>query len=293
MTSAAMPVVPGALAGWVDQSRLASRPAAMITARAAMHAAVRSAQWKPASARRRIGIAVPSLDCLRRHPIRMTAGSMAAVTVLVVTMGWNAGPGSPLHPVQLVREDASLVLASPNHAVDLRLDYAEARLRDAAAGSDPRDNLSEAAALLGAARQDLPANRTDPLWLRWSHDEGVLGTLLGATASPAPSADSSGSGRGHDGLRSQDGSGGREGGGRKTDGGGGAAPGVGAPAPPVDDRSGGGGSSGDGGSGSGKQPVPLASTPPVDGGGGGPSGKDGGSSTPDPSPSGGGGRDGN
>jgi hypothetical protein len=255
----------------------------MASARAAMHAAVRTAPDATSSPRRRFTITVPRLDGLLRHPVRLTAASMAAVTALVVAVGWDAGPGSPLHSIQLARQDASLVLAGGAQAVDLRLQYAEARLRDAANGGDSHDNLEEAASLLAAARQDLPANHADPLWLRWSHDEAVLAALLAGPASPGRAGDSSRTGRGGGNGQSAPSGGGDQ---RGGDGGSGSgsgsggneragSPAGGVPSPSADDH---------GGSGSGTQAVPVAPTPSSDGGGGG-SGNGGGTPTPDPSAS--------
>jgi hypothetical protein len=279
MNSARVLMVPVGLAAWADQSRLASRPAAMASARAAMHAAVRTAAAATSSPRRRFRITVPRLDGLLRHPVRLTAASMAAATALVVAVGWDAGPGSPLHSIQLARQDASLVLAGGTQAVDLRLQYAEARLRDAADGSDSRDNLEEAASLLAAARQGLPANHADPLWLRWSRDEAALGALLAGPASPGRDSGSSSHGRDNGNPAPSGGGDQRGGDGGSGSGGGNDRAGSsagGAPSPSADDHG--------GGSGSGKQAAPVAPSAASDGGGGG-SGKGGGSPTPNPSAS--------
>jgi hypothetical protein len=258
MSAAAMPTVPSELAAWARESRLASRPAMMFSARAAMHEAARMAAAAPVGTGRRFRVGRPNLESLRRHPVRLTFGSMAAAAVLVVASGWNAGPGSPLHPVQLAREDASLALAGSSQAVSLRLDYAEARLRDASAASDRSDNLAEAAALLNAARQALPASHADPLWQRWSHDESLL------VAARAPSPPTPANLPGHDdGQSGPGGSDDRSGGGPQGTDGGGGGPSTGDVATPSSADGGGGGSD------PGQQSPPAGSTPASDGGGGG------------------------
>jgi hypothetical protein len=279
MTSAGVPV---GLAVWAHHSRLASRPAAMAGARAAMHTAVRTASAPASSHSRRFRLARPRLSGLLTDRIRLTTASMAAAGALVIGAGWDAGPGSPLHSIQLARQDASLVLASGTQAVDLRLQYAETRLRSAAAGSDRVDNLAEAASLLSAARQDLPASHTGPGWLRWSHDESVLAGLVAAASAPASSEGSAGGGRGSDDGQvnandpGEHRGGGNDGGaGRGT---GGGSPPLGGPSPSGDD--------GGGVSGSGRAPAPVVPAISNDGGGG--SRGDGGPSTPDPSPTPGG-----
>jgi hypothetical protein len=138
--------------------------------------------------------------------------------VVILTLGWNAGPGTPLHSIQLARQDASLVLASSTQALDLRLQYAEARLQAAAAGSDRHDNLEEAASLLTAAQSELPASHTDPLWQRWSRDEEILAALLTSPGIHGSSTDTSGQGGGHDGSALPNGSSGSgNGGGHGSD----------------------------------------------------------------------------
>jgi hypothetical protein len=280
MSTAYIPNLPTGFEAWVQQSRVASCPAAMVSARAAMHSAVRSTP-AAASSRRRFRVAVLRLDALIRHPLRLTAGSIAAAAAVILALGWNAGPGTPLHSIQLARQDASLVLASSTQALDLRLQYAEARLQAAAAGSDRHDNLEEAASLLTAALSELPASHTDPLWQRWSRDEGILAALLTSPGTPGPSTDTSGQGGGHDGSvlpNGSSGSGNGGGHGRDDSSGGSVAGSAASPSP--DDHG--------GGSGSGGQPALIAPSQSSDGGGG-DQGGGGGSSSPDPSGGGGGG----
>ncbi len=286
MTAAMTPAVPGGLAAWADRARVGPRPEAMTAARAAMHAVRLQTKTAPALHRRRFRVVLPRLDGLRRHPLALTAGSVAAAAALVVTAGWNAGPGSPLHTVQLAREDASLVFASVTQAGELRLDYAEARLRDAASGTDRRDNLEEAAALLNAVRPDLPMDHNDPLWLRWSHDESVLGALRAVPQSTAPSTGPPASGRGHDdGATAPNGSddGGAVSGQSGDGGGGGTSSGDRGSSSMVPD---GGNSSG---SGSGESPAAAPTSDEGVDGRGGRGGSGGGPSTAPPAPSGDGG----
>jgi hypothetical protein len=275
MSTAYIPNLPTGFEAWVQQSRVASRPAAMVSARAAMHSALRSVPAATVSSRRRFRVAALRLDALIRHPLRLTSGSIAAAAAVLLTLGWNAGPGTPLHSIQLARQDASLVLANSTQALDLRLQYAEARLQAAAAGSDRHDNLEEAASLLTAAQADLPASHTDPLWQRWSRDEGILAALQTVPGTPGPSTDTSGQRGGHDGSALPNGSSGSgDGGGHGSDDtSGGSVPGS-AAAPSPDNHG--------GGSGSGEQQAQIAPQPSSDGGGGSRS------SSPDPSGGGGG-----
>jgi hypothetical protein len=272
MTTSDTPMAPAGLAAWANQSRIATRPAAMTSARAAMHSARVAAADVKSSPVGRLRVGLPRLGVLLQPRARLTAGALAGAAAVVVAVGWNAGPSSPLHAIQLARQDVSVALAGGTQGVDLRLQYAEARLRDAAAGIDRHDNLEEAASLLGAARQGLPAIHTDALWLRWSHDESVLASLLVA---PAPSTDRSGSGR-HDGAPSAStGSAapGRGRDGRGGDDGSGAAPAAGPSASSPDHSRG-----RDSGSGSRPAPSPSVSGAGADSGG------RGGGSSPQPSP---------
>lgn len=173
------------LDAWAKDSRVAPRPDAMRSARAAMAAAVAES----AAASNRPGGAYRWRSALlRRHPWATTAAGMVVAGGILVGVGWNAGPGSPLHPVQQYKEDATLALTGGRTGASLRLDYAEARLGNAAGGSDPSGNLSEAAALLNSARPQLPPNRDDPLWGRWQRDEDRLQGLAAGAAAPATSA---------------------------------------------------------------------------------------------------------
>jgi hypothetical protein len=214
---------------------------------------------------------------------------VAAAAALIVAAGWNAGPGSPLHPIQQAREEASLALATAHQAGALRLDYAEARLRDAASGTDRSDSITEARALLDATPQDLPTDHRDPLWLRWSLDETVLAGLLAAPLSPTPSTsapasghddgasgpgDATGQGPGRDRGGNHENEGSPIGGGTsptaKSDGGSNSGPESGPG--PTPESSGGtatGGGGGDGSGSGGGGPATPASPTPDDGGGGG------------------------
>ncbi len=264
------------LAAWAEESRAAARPAAMQSARAAMHAAVSASLAEQRVPGRGFRFRSGWLGSLRWHPMRMTAVGLAAAVSVAVGAGWNAGAGSPLHPIQLVREDASLILASGSNAANLRLGYAEACLRDASAGVDPRDNLAEASSLLSAAMTDLPASHGDPLWLRWSHDESVLATLQNHLDSGTRPAEPSGDGgKTGDGSGSSGGPGSRDGSGTTT-------------SPDGETGSGGDGSGADGATTPGGSiPGGTEATP-----GGGDSGTPSGTSTPDPGSHGGDGGEG-
>jgi hypothetical protein len=265
-----MSTVPASLESWAAQNRVTARPAAMLSARVAMHAAVRATQPAAAARGRRFHIVVPHLDGLLRHPLRLTAGSMAAASALVVAVGWNAGPGTPLHSIQLAQQDASLVLASATQAVDLRLQYAEGRLQAAAAGSDRHDNLEEAASLLAAVEKTLPPDHTDLVWQRWSRDEGVLAALQTSPAAGGRPNDTSGDGQGHDdgsALPSGSNDHGDGGGHDGNDGSGGSVAG-GGPSPSTDDSA---------QRGSGKQAAPNSHGDGGTGGGGSSGGSSGGS----------------
>jgi hypothetical protein len=267
-------VIPAGLVRWAEVNRVATRPVAMTSARAAMHAARLTAR---APSPRRFGVAVPKLDALRRHQLRLTAGSMAAAVALVIAVGWDASPGTPLHPIQLARENVSLALAGANQAIELRLDYAEARLRDAASGSNRHDSLAEAAGLLDAVGKQLPSNPADPLWQRWSHDESLLAALA-TPVQPSPAAESPAGGSGDDGAGGADAMHDRSGRGVQggDDSSGGTPGGVATTAPTEH--------SADGGD-SGRLSAPAAPLPTGDGGvDGGGSGGGGGTSTPQPSP---------
>lgn len=130
---------------------------------------------------------------VRRHLVASGSMLAAAAAALVVTLGWSAPAGSPLHDVRLAREALTLHLPGTNDA-SLVLGYAEDRLGDARAGRNPRASLDEVAALLKTCRDDLrDADATDPLWARWSRDETELTALeeqLGSEpggVTPAPS----------------------------------------------------------------------------------------------------------
>ena len=130
---------------------------------------------------------------VRRHLVASGSMLAAAAAALVVTLGWSAPAGSPLHDVRLAREAVTLQLPGTNNA-SLVLGYAEDRLADARAGRNPRASLDEAAALLKTSGDELPAtNAGDPLWTRWSNDEAELTALYAQLGSgrgdgtPAPS----------------------------------------------------------------------------------------------------------
>lgn len=174
---------PAWLDAWVEESRIAGRPAGMSAARAAMHAAAPA----PGGRRRLVALA----PAVRRHPWRLTGAGLAAAAAVALVVGWNAPAGSPLHQVRLGREDLALAFARGSSGVELRLQYAEDRLREAQAGAHPADSLAEAGSLIDGARGDLSADRTDPLWTRWVIDEADLQgqrTVLGSSPPPAPTA---------------------------------------------------------------------------------------------------------
>jgi len=181
-----------ALLSWREQSWQQPEPTATQAARAAMHRAVATVRPQ--------GLAAQLRSVLSARRLTLAVGpALVAAAAVVGVAGWNAPAGSALHDVRLAREHVQLLLAGSG-ADELRLSFAEDRLRDAASGVDRQGSLDEAAGLLGDARADLGSNPHSALWGRLNADLAALDTARG---------------RGHDGEH------------QVTPGGSGAAPGGG------------------------------------------------------------------
>lgn len=216
MTTLEFPGLPPAVDSWASHSRITPQPETMADARVAMHRAVTAAVTVSRTPRartlvRRLRLRPAAWSTLvhgpGRHPIRIGVLAAASGVSIVVGTGWNAAAGSPFHDVLVAREQVSLVFASGVTALDLRLSYAEDRMRDARDGVDASGSLAEAATLLGDARSLLPIGHANGLWARWQRDETELTGLQedvrgdgdGPSDRGSPSApvdDHSGSGRG-------------------------------------------------------------------------------------------------
>jgi hypothetical protein len=156
-----------ALRAWRQESVAHPRPAAMASARAAMH------QARIAQPQRRPRIRL--LDLLTPGRLLAGAGGLAAALAAVAVLGWNAPAGTPFHLVRLAHEDIALVVPGADRT-GLDLAYAEARLSEVRQGSAPAA-LDEAARLLDDAHGHLPADHASPLWARWQDDVHQLDDL--------------------------------------------------------------------------------------------------------------------
>jgi hypothetical protein len=160
------------LAAWRADSRQGARPHSRERAREAMLAAAAS----PAPAYRRVAAVLSAQSTFRlRSRFPQRAGALAAVTATVVTafLGWNAPAGSSLYGVRAARQSVQLVVPGANLAA-LHLEFAAQSLADARNGISPAASLADARSELDAARSELPADHTAPLWAQWSGDEAVL-----------------------------------------------------------------------------------------------------------------------
>jgi hypothetical protein len=158
------------LAAWRDDSRQSPRPHSRERAREAMLAAAAAPIHRPIA---RVLSAQSTFRLRGRFPRR--AGALVAVTATVVTafLGWNAPAGSSLYGVRAARQSVQLVVPGANLAA-LHLEFAAQSLADARNGISPAASLADGRSELDAARGELPADHTAPLWAQWSDDEAVL-----------------------------------------------------------------------------------------------------------------------
>lgn len=149
-----------------------------VRARAAMHAEVERRR----SARHWTAL----LNLLR---LRLLAATGAAVAAAVLVLGWSSSSGSPLYSIRLAREQAQLLIPGIDRCA-AELGDAEGRLADARAGRNVSASLDAAAALLAAAKADVPAGGSSPDFARWIADEADLASLraqaAGATSPHGP-----------------------------------------------------------------------------------------------------------
>ena len=198
------PAVAAALSAWADESATPARPEAVEAWRAAMHHAVVSATTDLPGRWRRLGGLLTGMPrWVLRYRRLALAGPLAGASAAIVVSGWNAPAGSWLHDVRLAREHLSVTLArGSTHAAELRLGYAEDRIREARDGSGDRAaGLREAGSLLNTVSVDLPRGSEAALWARLGDDENILDSQ-GVEAAPgvAPSrGSSSGEGEGRPG----------------------------------------------------------------------------------------------
>jgi hypothetical protein len=177
------PLPYNALAALRAEASVAPRPQARSATLAAVHAAVAA---PPQRRRRRTGL----LGALLRHPIALATTALAAAVAALITLGWNAPPGSVLHDVRLARERVALAFAPDPTA--LRLSYAEDRLKDAHNSSNPGPLLQEADDLLRQVQPGLSASATDPVRARWADDERQLSDERGGGSAPSGGSGPSG-----------------------------------------------------------------------------------------------------
>ena len=178
------PLPYNALAALRAEASVAPRPQARRATLAAIRAAVAAAP--PRRGWRRTGL----LGALLRHPVALAATALAAAVAALITLGWNAPPGSALHDVRLARERVALAFAHDPTA--LRLSYAEDRLKDAHNSPNPGPLLQEADDLLQQVQPALPASTTDPVRARWADDERQLSDERGGASAPSGGGGSSG-----------------------------------------------------------------------------------------------------
>jgi hypothetical protein len=176
-----------ALRAWRQDSLAPVRPAAMASARGAMHQA-RVARLQ----RRRVAV-LGSRFRAALTPGRLLAGAggVAAGLAAVAVLGWNAPAGSPFHVVRLAHEDIAMAVPGADRT-GLDLAFAEARLREVRQGAAPAAALDEAARLLDDAHARLPADHASPLWERWQDDvhelDGLRGPHPGEDGAPSAPA---------------------------------------------------------------------------------------------------------
>jgi hypothetical protein len=158
------------LAAWREDSLQTARPGPRERTRAALLAAVAAP-----SARRRLWPL--SASGWRRRRVLFRAGPVVvlAAAVVIAAIGWNAPAGTALYGVRAARQGVQLAVPGADLA-SLHLQFAEQSLADARHGIAPLASLANARGELDAARSELPADHTSPLWTRFAGDQKTLST---------------------------------------------------------------------------------------------------------------------